>query len=308
MRLQPAPELLEVLLAINQKLVRICKRNFAKANLIASAQLSRNWKIDRNHVRDFRITANGLAISEQEDRFPIWRNLDRAGSNCFRDKIDKFISFQLRTFETHPHSIRIGRNNEFVGREALNRYIVKTVPIRAANNAQSWFAFGRARPVMRGAASGFWPFDHQFFAFSNEDWMTGGQRCRPRVRIEFAAAPGHESFIGEPQLQTAKGDLQPSRRFFIANEQIGDAQGVGIKRATRRDAKLPKSRSSEILDCRQKSGAESSRIHIVDLSNSSREIARKRTRSPARRSAGGSFWGSNKRNGVRPIRFQPPGD
>src|SRR5438105_11483240 len=147
--------------------MRICKGTLAKANLIASAQLSCHRKIDRDHVRDFRITANGLAISEQQDRFAAWRDLDRARSNRFRDKIDplrarwaancvnwlgrpapsirfamasapfrlkelpasdgfgdKFISFQPRTFETHPHSIRIGRNHEFVGRKALNRYIV----------------------------------------------------------------------------------------------------------------------------------------------------------------------------------------
>src|SRR6266404_9016472 len=138
--------------------------------------------------------------------------------------------------------------------------------------------------------------------------MADRQRCRSRARIEFASAPSHQSFIREPQLQAAEGNLQSSGRFVIAHKQIGNPQCVGIQRTAERDAKLAKSRSSKILYGCQKSGPKNSRIHIVDLSNSSREIARKRTQSPARRSAGGSFWESNKRSGVRPITFQPPGD
>ena len=48
--------------------------------------------------------------------FPLGWHLNRAGRDRFRNKIDIFISFQLRTFEAHPHPIRIGRDNECVAR------------------------------------------------------------------------------------------------------------------------------------------------------------------------------------------------
>jgi len=57
--------LFEITLAIDQKLMRFGKRDFAKPHAIIGAQLGRDGKIDRYHVRDFRIAANGLAISEQ---------------------------------------------------------------------------------------------------------------------------------------------------------------------------------------------------------------------------------------------------
>jgi hypothetical protein len=57
-------ELCEIALPLGKKLMRLRERNFAKADAIAAAKLGRDWKIDRDHVRDFGITANGLAISQ----------------------------------------------------------------------------------------------------------------------------------------------------------------------------------------------------------------------------------------------------
>lgn len=93
MRLQSAPKLLEISLALGQQLMRVRKGDFAKTHLIAGAKLRRDWKIDRDHVRDFWITPDRLAISEQENRLPARRNLNGPRRNRFRNKIDIVISF-----------------------------------------------------------------------------------------------------------------------------------------------------------------------------------------------------------------------
>ena len=41
--------------------------------------------------------------------------------------------------------------------------------------------------------------------------------------IKFTAAPGDDSLVIKPQLQTAKSNLEPGRAFIIADEQIGHA-------------------------------------------------------------------------------------
>ena len=138
--------------------------------------------------------------------------------------------------------------------------------------------------------------------------VAGRQRFRSNAHIEFAAAPCDKPVIGEPQLRAAERDFNSSSRFVIADEEICDSERVRVERAADGDAELPLAGAAKVLHARQETGAKNNRIHIVDLSNSSRVIARKRTRSPARKSAGGLFFGSNKRSGVRPIRFQPPGD
>jgi hypothetical protein len=58
-------ETLEFTLALQQETVRIGKRDFGKANVITSAKLCRDTQIDSNHVRYFRITTDGLAISQK---------------------------------------------------------------------------------------------------------------------------------------------------------------------------------------------------------------------------------------------------
>ena len=60
-----------------------------KTNLIARPKLRGNRQIDRDHVRDFRITADGLAITEQENRLSIWGNLQRPGRDRFGKKIGR---------------------------------------------------------------------------------------------------------------------------------------------------------------------------------------------------------------------------
>ena len=61
---------------------------------------------------------------------------------------------------------------------------------------------------------------------------SGGKRLRPMLtlamaqlagysgegHIKFAAAPGNDSLVLKPQLQTAERDFKPGRSFIISNE------------------------------------------------------------------------------------------
>src|SRR5439155_9037028 len=153
-------EFCEIALPLGKKLMRLRERDFAKADAIAGAKLGRDWKIDRDHVRDFRITANGLAISKQNNWFAARRHLNRSWHNRFGDQVhaarrggsrDIVSSFQLRTIEPRGHSIRLGGDGKSFIRELLNRFIVEAVPINAANEAQDRIVLSRAYPIMRRA-------------------------------------------------------------------------------------------------------------------------------------------------------------
>src|SRR5207237_2026490 len=98
--------------------------------------------------------ANGLAIAQQNNRSAAGRHLNRSGHNRFGDKIDIMISLQLYTFETRAHPVRIWRDDEYFIRESLNRYIVESVPIRAAHHAQNGLALRGARPIVRWTPGG----------------------------------------------------------------------------------------------------------------------------------------------------------
>ena len=87
--------------------MRIMKRDFEKTNAITGTKLRRNAKIDRDHVSYFWIPADGLAISQKQNRFAAWWNLDCAGRDRFRNKIGLVLAIQFRTIKTNSHAIRI---------------------------------------------------------------------------------------------------------------------------------------------------------------------------------------------------------
>jgi hypothetical protein len=59
------PEPLEFTFAFKQEPLRIGERDFGKADVIASAKLCCNGNINSDHVRYFRVTTDGLAISQK---------------------------------------------------------------------------------------------------------------------------------------------------------------------------------------------------------------------------------------------------
>ena len=81
---QYAPKLFEITLAFRQDSMRVGERHFVEANPVTCAQLRRDSKIDSDHVGDFRVTANGLAIIEQENRLTTRRYLHGSRRDRFR--------------------------------------------------------------------------------------------------------------------------------------------------------------------------------------------------------------------------------
>ena len=73
-----------IFFALAQKLLRLSERDFVETNEIARPKLRGDRKVHRDHVRDLWITADGLAISEQENRLSVWWNLESSGRNRFR--------------------------------------------------------------------------------------------------------------------------------------------------------------------------------------------------------------------------------
>src|SRR4029078_4115701 len=94
----------------------------------------------------------------------------------------------------------------------------------------------------------------------------------------------------------------------MANQRVRETQRYRIERATGCYAKLTESEAAAVLHRSLESGQNNRRNHSCSVSNCARLIRRKRTRSPGRKRVGGFSVALNKRNGVRPITFQPPGD
>src|SRR5215468_3326147 len=127
----------------------VLQRNFEKANGVSRTKLRRNAQIDCDHMSYFWIAADGLAISQKQNRFAARWNLNCAGCNRFRNKIGFVLAFQFRTIKAKAHAIGICRNREFVNRELLNPYIVKSVPIYAPNETETRMSLRRTHPIMR---------------------------------------------------------------------------------------------------------------------------------------------------------------
>jgi len=99
-----------------------------------------------------------------------------------------------------------------------------------------------------------------FLARTYQSRVTCRQRCRSNLHVEFAAAPGNNAFIGETQLETAKGDFKSRCRFFVTRKKISDTQREQIQRAAQRHAELAVAYPSQILDSRQKAGAQNGHL------------------------------------------------
>ena len=89
--------------------------------------------------------------------------------------------------------------------------------------------------------------------------------------------------------------------------------GVGIRsraihRATARNTFVLMPVAPEVLHCGLQARADDANGHACQSRNWSREIGRKRTRSPAQKSVGCSRVASKIVSGVRPIKFHPPGE
>src|SRR4051794_25155837 len=114
--------------------------------------------------------------------------------------------------------------------------------------------------------------------------MTRSKAYRTNPRFEIAATPNDDSLVGKAKPQTSESDLEAGGRLIVAGEQIRYPQRMRIECAAQRNAEFPKTGPSQILNARQKPGANCGWAHVIALSNSSRVIARNRTRAPVRKS------------------------
>src|ERR1043166_6470958 len=95
---------------------------------------------------DFRITAHRLAISEQENRLPVGRDLESSSRDSFRKEIARIEAGQIRSIESGGHAIGIqsdGKRRFDQGRLRLRR---EARPVRASNDPEKAIARGCRHP------------------------------------------------------------------------------------------------------------------------------------------------------------------
>src|SRR5437588_4304631 len=126
------------------------------------------------------------------------------------------------------------------------------------------------------------------------------------AHFKFSATPRDQTLIFELEADASTGDFKTSGALFVSDDQIHQSQRHRIERAGHGHSEFAQTKPAAILHRRLEPGGKSD--HLKDPWNSSRLMARKRTRSPGRSSAGGFEPASNNRTGVRPMMFQPPGE
>src|SRR5205807_9272086 len=96
--LQSGTKKRDVALAFPQKIARFFQLDQFKPEFVERLQLCRVAEIDRDHVRDFRITPDRLALTKKHGRGAATRKLDRSGRDCFRNKLGWVSRYHLTAF------------------------------------------------------------------------------------------------------------------------------------------------------------------------------------------------------------------
>ena len=101
--------------------------------------------------------------------------------------------------------------------------------------------------------------DHdQFLPIWNNGGTTGAHLHAAGADVKRAARPGDEALIVKAELETAKRDLDPRRRDFVADEEVRHRQRIRIERATGRNADGAESAAAEVLHAAEKAGTQES--------------------------------------------------
>src|SRR5439155_14874961 len=122
-----------VSLALAQKSARFFQLDQFEPDFIKRLQLCRVAEIDRNHMRDFRITPDSLAITKKHDRRAARRKLNRSGRHCFGNKFARVTRKNLTAFQSQTHAVGVHCYAEFLSEQFFSDIIL---PILAANNAK----------------------------------------------------------------------------------------------------------------------------------------------------------------------------
>src|SRR6185503_1806635 len=99
MQAQAEAEAGEVFLAFAQTPLRFVQRDLLETDGSARPKLRRHGKVYRDHVRDFRITTDGLAIPEQQNWFSVRGNLNCSRRDGLGREIARVHPLQRRAIE-----------------------------------------------------------------------------------------------------------------------------------------------------------------------------------------------------------------
>jgi hypothetical protein len=144
------------------KLVRLVDRHEAKAKAVTWLELRNERKVDARHFAQARISAGGLMVGHQDDRFATRRKLYRPEGDAFGKQLDGLAQREGHTGESITHAIRVRRNSKRPSAESIARFIVEQIVVRAGDQAHhrvvgiSWTqGSGYAPPSRHGGGTGF---------------------------------------------------------------------------------------------------------------------------------------------------------
>ncbi len=148
----------------------------------------------------------------------------------------------------------------------------------AAENRRHIDSTGNSQPGSRACARR----DHQeLVILCDQTRMTRRKIFIVDPDIERAPAPRDKALIFQPKPDSTQRCFKARDIVFIPDQRIRDPHRMRIKGASDGNTRLPETGPAEVLDRSEKAGGTNKDVHEVAVSNSSREIFRKRTWSPA---------------------------
>ena len=129
-----------------------------------------------------------------------------------------------------------------------------------------------------------------------------------KARSEVGPAHRDQRVHLEDDLRADHGDLERGLVRRVADERVGERERHRVHRPARAQAHALVAMPPAVLHRREQPRPQHPDAHAPfrQLMNSSRPMARKRTRSPGQSRLGRARFASNSTMGVRPITFQPP--
>ncbi len=197
----------------------------------------------------------------------------------------------------------------------------------AGQAAQHRLAGEPARHRQVGAQAAYRRGEDEPLPLAQGDDAPGRDRLPLDARLQVRPAERQPRGPLGDEHEPAQRDLQRRRVPGVAQQAVGPGEGVQVGRPALGDAEPPGAEAPGILEHGQRPGPLDPQVpHLVPAhdapsasgatgavspprrSNSRRVMAVKRTRSPTASRLSPSRPRSNSRAGVRPSRFQPPGE
>ena len=120
----------------------------SKPHDVVRLELGRGPEIDGDHVRNLGITADRLAIPEQQNRLPVVRHLHGPWGDRFGEQLPLVFPSELRALQPHTHPVRLRADRECGLQKCFPCFLLKLCPFRAAHDAQNRNAHRGQRPLL----------------------------------------------------------------------------------------------------------------------------------------------------------------